>query len=367
MENEPARMSSPVGARATVNGRTVDYFCGTSYFGLHGHPQVIAAARDALATYGVGTATAAWSPAHADVVEETARYLGTETVTYVASGYLAPLVLLQALSDDYDLAFADAASHYGILDALRAVGKDVVLFRHLDPDDLARRLALGIHGGKRPLVVTDGVFPSTGSLAPLRAYVDALARYPKGLLCIDDAHALGVIGETGRGSVEYHSIDTTGVYVCGTLSKAFGGAGGIVPGNEALAARVRRASRVPSGASLPSVPDAAASAMGLRILSLHPEMRQALWTNVRLVRDGLRTLGFNLADTPIPIVSLRGRRSINLLRVQEALARRDILVHHAPPHGYSDSPSVETLRVAVFSTHTPEQIERLIDAVRRAV
>ncbi len=367
MENEPLRMNSPVGARVTIHGRTVDYFCGTSYFGLHGHPQVIAATRDAVATYGVGTATAIWSPVHADVVEETARYLGTETATYVASGYLAPLVLLQALSDDYDLAFADAASHYGILDALRAVGKDVVLFRHLDPDDLARRLVFGVRNGKRPLVVTDGVFPSTGSLAPLPAYVAALARYPGGLLCIDDAHALGVIGETGRGSAEYHHIDTAGVYVCGTLSKAFGGAGGIVPGSQALIERARRTSRVSLGASLPSVPDAAASAAGLRILSRHPEMRQVLWTNVRLVRDGLRALGFDLADTPIPIVSLRGRPSINLLLVQQALARQDILVHHSPPRSYSDSPEVETLRVAVFSTHTPEQIVRLIEAVRRSV
>ena len=367
MENDIARVTSPVGARTTIDGREVDYFCGTSYFGLHGHPDVIAAARDALAAYGVGTATAAWTPAHAEVIERTSRFLATETVTYVASGYLAPLVLLQALSEDYDLGFADGGSHYGVLDALRAVGKETVLFGHLDPEDLARQLARRLRPRQRPLVVTDGVFPSTGALAPLLDYGAVLDRYPGGLLCVDDAHGLGVIGEEGRGSLEHHRARRDGVYFCGTLSKAFGGAGGIVPGDRTLESKIRRLSHVPRGASSPSVPAAAASAAGLRILTEHPEMRRDLWANVRQVRGGLRALGFDLDDTPIPIVSLAGRPSIDLLHLRETLAREDILVHHVPPRGYSDSPDVETVRVAVFSTHTPEQIDRLVDAVRRAI
>jgi 8-amino-7-oxononanoate synthase len=365
--NDIAHVTSPVGARTTINGREVDYFCGTSYFGLHGHPQVIAAARAAVEAYGVGTATAAWTPAHAEVIERTSRFLGTETVTYVASGYLAPLVLLQALSEDYDLAFADGGSHYGVLDALRAVGKETVLFGHLDPEDLARQLAGHVSPRQRPLLFTDGVFPSTGALAPLPDYSVALDRYPGGLLCVDDAHGLGVIAEEGRGSLEHHNIQRDGVYFCATLSKAFGGAGGIVPGDRVLDSKIRRLSRVPLGASSPSVPAAAASAAGVRLLAEHPEMRRDLWANVRRVRDGLRALGFDLADTPIPIVSLAGRPSVDLLRVRETLSRQGILVHHVPPHGYSDSPDVETLRIAVFSTHTLDQIDRLVDAVRRAI
>lgn len=360
-------MSSPVGARTTIDGREVDYFRGTSYYGLHGHPEVIAAARDALTAYGVGTATAARTPAHAEVVERTSRFLGTETVTYVASGYLAPLVLLQALSQDYDVAFADDASHYGVLDALRATGKDAVLFRHLDPDDLAHHLALRVRSGEKPLVVTDGVFPSTGAIAPLSAYLDVLRRHPEALLCVDDAHGLAVIGANGRGSLEYHDVERDSARFCGTLSKAFGGAGGIVPGDRDLAAKIQRLSRVPLGASSPSVPAAAASAAGVRILAEHPEMRQQLWDNVRRAKAGLRALGFDLADTPVPIVSLWGGPSVDLLHVQEMLEGQDILVHHSPPRGYSDSPDVETLRIAIFSTHTPEQIDRLVAAIRRAI
>lgn len=360
-------MGSPVGARTAINGRDVDYFCGTSYYSLHGHPDVIAAARDALAAYGVGTATAAQTPAHEEAVERTRHFLGVETVTYVASGYLAPLVLLEALAEDCDAVFADSASHFGVRDALRTIGKPVVSFRHLDPDDLAGRLSRECPAGGKPLVVTDGVFPSTGAIAPLSSYVDALRRYSDAILCVDDAHGLGVLGARGRGTVEHHDVGKDGVHVCGTLSKAFGGAGGIVPGDRALSAKIRLRSHVLLGASSPSVPAAAASAAGVRILAEHPEMRQQLWSNARRAKTGLRALGFDLDDTPVPIVSLRGRPSIDLLRVQKTLERHDILVRHSPPRGYSDSPDVETLRIAVFSTHTPEQIDRLVDAIRRAI
>jgi 7-keto-8-aminopelargonate synthetase-like enzyme len=367
MDRETRRMSSPVGARVRVNGREVDYFCGTSYFGLHGHPLVIDAACAAAQKYGIGPATAASTPAHEEVIERACRFFGTETVTYVASGYLGPMVLTQALREDYDVAFTDCASHYSVLDALRATAKEVVLFRHLDPDDLARQLALRVRPGQRPLVLTDGVFPSTGAMAPLSAYAAVLSAYPRSLLCVDDAHAVGVIGTKGRGSFEYHGLESDGIYFCGTLSKAFGGTGGIVPGDRVLEAKIRKSSHIPVGASAPSAPAAAAAAMGMRLLEEHPEMRRQLWDNVRHMRAGLRAAGFDPADTPIPIVSLPGAPSLDLRRVCDALDREDLVVLYVPPRGYSDAPDVESFRIAVFSTHTTEQIDRLIDGIRRAL
>jgi 7-keto-8-aminopelargonate synthetase-like enzyme len=367
MDRETRRMTSPVGSRVKLNGREVDYFCGTSYFGLHAHPLVISAACAAAQEYGIGPATAASTPAHEEVIERACRFFGTETATYVASGYLGPMVLTQALREDYDIAFTDCASHYSVLDALRATAKEVVLFRHLDPDDLDRHLALRVRPGQRPLVLTDGVFPSTGAMAPLSAYAAVLDAYPRSLLCVDDAHAVGVIGARGRGSFEYHGLEGDGIHFCGTLSKAFGGTGGIVPGDRTLEARIRKLSHIPVGASAPSAPAAAAAAMGMRLLEEHPEMRRQLGDNVRRMRVGLRAAGFDLADTPIPIISLPGAPSIDLHYVCEALDREDLVVLYVPPHGYSDAPDVESLRIAIFSTHTPEQIDRLIDGIRRAL
>ncbi len=360
-------LRSPIGARARIDGREVDYFCGTSYFGLHGHPEVVAAACEATRSYGIGSATALRTPIHDELDGLLRRFFGVDEVSYVASGYLAPLVLLQALRDDFELAFADSACHYGVVDALRSVGKEVITFRHLDVDDLSRQLARRLRPRQRPLVITDGVFPSSGALAPLPDIAATLEGYASSLLCVDDAHAVGVLGTNGRGTPEHFAIPLAGIYACGTLSKAFGGAGGIVPGDGALAAKVRDRSRVPIGASAPSVPIAAAAAAGVRILAEHPEMRQALWSNVRRVRDGVRALGFDIQSSPVPIVHLAGRPGLDLRRAHAKLDREDLVVLYVPPRGYSDAPDVESLRIAVFSTHTREQIDRLLDALGRAL
>lgn len=361
------RLESPVGPRARISGREVDYFCGTSYYGLHGHPLVIAAACAAARDYGLGPATNVSTPPHEELAREACEFFAAETATCIASGYLGPAVLLQALHDEGDLVFCDAASHYSVLDAARAIGKDVVLFRHTDPDDLARQLRLSIRPGQRPLVITDGIFPSTGAVAPLADYAAALSRYERGLLCVDDAHAAGVLGRNGRGSFEHHDLARDGFHFCTTLSKAFGGSGGLIPADRHLAARIQERSRIPAGASAPPIPAVAAAAAGIRLLREHPEMRRALWDNVRHVRSGFRTLGFALPETVVPIVSLLGSPSLDLRRVCETLDREDIVVAHVAPRGYSDAPEVESIRIAVCSEHTSEQIDRLVGAVRRAL
>lgn len=366
MSGRPRVLESPVGPRVRLDGCEVDYFCGTSYFCLHGHSAVVAAACEAARSFGLGPATSLGTPAHNALVRELCSFLAVETATLVPSGYLAPLVLLQALGADYDVVLLDGAAHYGEIDAARAGGKDVVSFRHLDPDDLDRTLS-HLRSTQRPLILTDGVFPSTGAIAPLREYRDVLAGYPGSLLCVDDAHAFGVLGPCGRGSLEHHAVDGPSVHVCGTLSKAFGAAGGFVPSSTALQETIRERSRVPVGASAPSAPAAAAAAAALRVLAAHPEMRRALWDNATHLRDRLRGLGFDLPRTVVPILSLRGGPGLDLVRVHARLAADGIAVLYVPPRGYSDAPDVESLRIAVFSTHSRDQLDRLADSLRRAL
>ena len=360
MENQ---MGSPIGARMIINGREVDYFCGTSYYTLHGHPAVIEAACDATKKYGLGPATNAGVSVFTETVELARRHFEAETVSYVISGYLGAMVLVQALSDDYDIVFVDAASHYSVFDGIRTSGKSIVPFRHLDPDDLASKLARHMKPGQVPLVMSDGVFPVTGKIAPIPAYCEVLQAYQPALLCVDDSHAVGVIGQKGQGTFEHFGLRQEGLYFAGTLSKAFGGIGGIVPGDRELADKIKKNVRISAGASPPPVPAAAAAGMGLRILSEHPEMRRDLWANVRRVRQGLRDAGFDIEESPIPIVNVRGGPSSDLERTRKDLANQDIVVLRVPPNGYSDAPDVESLRIAVFSTHSEEQIRRLIDGI----
>ncbi len=360
-------MGSPIGARMIINGREVDYFCGTSYFTLHGHPAVIEAACEATRKYGLGPATNAANSVLTETVELACQHFESETATYVISGYLGAMILVQALNDDYDVVFVDAASHYSVFDGIRTSGKSIVRFRHLDAEDLSAKLAEHVRPGQVPLVMTDGIFPVTGRIAPLPEYWDVLSAYRPSLLCVDDSHAVGVIGEKGQGTFEYFGLQGENLYLAGTLSKAFGGIGGIVPGDHALAAKIKKNVRVPAGASPPPVPAAAAAGMGIRILSENPEMRRDLWANVKRVRDGLRGLGFEMEDSPVPIVNIRGGPSFDLEQVQGELDRQDIVVLRVPPNGYSDAPDVESLRIAVFSTHKAEQIQRLVEGIGRAI
>ena len=360
-------MGSPIGARMIIDGREVDYFCGTSYYTLHGHPAVIEAACEATRKYGLGPATNSGIPVLSQTVERARQYFESETATYVISGYLGAMTLAQALSDDYDIVLVDEASHYSVFDGIRASGKSIVPFHHLSADDLSAKLAEHVRPGQVPLVMTDGVFPVTGMIAPLPEYCDVLRTYRPSLLCVDDSHAVGVIGEKGQGTFEYFGLQRENLYLAGTLSKAFGGIGGIVPGDHALAAKIKKNVRISDGASPPPVPAAAAAGMGIRILSENPKMRRDLWCNVKTVRCGLRELGFELEDSPIPIVNVRGGPSVDLEHVRQELDSRDVVVFRVPPNGYSDAPDVESLRIAVFSTHQAEQIQRLIEGIGQAI
>lgn len=353
----PFKMESPIGSRMVIAGREVDYYCGTSYFCLHGHPEVIEAACAATRQYGMGPGTLAHMQVYADLQERLRQWFGTEEVVYMISGYTSPMVLLQGLREDFDLVFIDAATHYSTRDAIPTLGKPVHEFRHGDANDLAAQLALHVGVGQRPAVLTDGVFPSSGRLAPLNDLRQAMAPYDGALLCIDDSHGVGVLGETGRGSLQHAGLEGEGNFLAGTMSKAFGALGGVVPGDATLAEKITRNAMIMRGAS-PAPPGlAAAAAASLRILQT-TDRRARLSRNVSRMRSGLRGLGFEVADTPVPIVTIKGVTDLELLR--DRLAERDIIVRVQQPGGYSDASDVPSMRLAVFSEHSPDQIDRLL-------
>lgn len=362
---EKMHFSSPIGARMIVDGQEVDYFCGTSYYAFHGNPRVIEAARAATLAYGLGPGTGAGMPIYDALSEALCDWFRAEKVTYLISGYLSPAALMQGLADEIDLIVMDEVTHYSGREAVAGLGLPILTFAHLDPEDLRKLLARALRPGQRVALLTDGVFPSTGALPPLddyRAILDEVG----GFLCVDDSHGLGVLGAGGRGALEHFGAEGPRSFVAGTLSKAFGGLGGIVPGSAELAAKISRKAMVMRGASPPPPASAAAALEALRILTETPELRQRLAQNVKRARDGIRGLGLDLPDTPVPILSLRAPGS-NLQAVAETLQRRGIQIRHGGPLGYSDSPPVETLRIAIFATHSPEQIDRLVSALGEAL
>jgi 7-keto-8-aminopelargonate synthetase-like enzyme len=257
----------------------------------------------------------------------------------------------------------DEAAHFSVREAVAASGASSHTFAHCEPSALREALASTLAPGERPIVLTDGVFPISGEVAPLADYIAVLSAFDGATLCIDDAHATGVIGPLGRGSLEYLRASPAHVrcYTAHTLSKALAGHGGIIAGSADFVDRLWQNARALSGSSPPPIPAAAASAWSLDFVSAHPELREKLWANVRHAREGFRALGWDLADTPVPIVCLAARPGLDLARIQRELFARDLCVAHITR--YSSTPEGGALRVAIFATHTLEQIDRLVRAV----
>ena len=362
------RIQGPVGARTLINGREYDYFSGTGYLGLQTHPEVIQAAVDAVQRYGVSTASSRGGlgehPLYDALERAACAYFGCEKVLYFASGYLGMAILLQGSNRAFDHIFIDADAHFSLWDAARGSNKPLTVFHHLSPERLGEALKHDLVPGERPLVLSDGLFPISGEIAPLPDYLE-LVKPHHGMVFLDDAHAVGVLGLDGRGTLDYYGIQPGEGRACGTLAKALGGYGGILWGEGAWIDRLDQESAVCVGASPPPLVVAAASAQALAVARRSPELRDHLRANAAQAKAGLRSLGWELPDTPSPILCLEARSGVSLERMRNGLFERGIAVTLV--RGYTSTPPGGALRIAIFATHTPEQIERLAKAIQSLI
>jgi len=377
-------MQSPPDAHTVIDGRRYLYFAGTGYLGLQGHPELIRAACDATHQYGIGSANSRTAfgnlPPTLDVERQAAEFFGVDDAFYFTSGYVGNHILTLMLGDDFDAVFVDELSHYCVFEAARLSGRPVFRFRHCDAQHLAESLRANLEPAQRPLVVSDGVFAARGEIAPVAEYRTVLANYPEAILCIDDAHGLGVLGIEGRGTLEHAGLFGEGVnrqvaaqdsprgprlFFCGTLSKAIGGFGGIIPGDRELIERLKSTSPYYGGASAPPVPAAAATARALEIVRTRPEMRTRLWKNAGAVKSGLCSMGLETDATPVPIVCLEIGDGENMRRIQRELMQQGIVIAYMA--AYAGLGPEGALRLAVFATHTDEMIEQLLDELRKLV
>lgn len=365
MRGEELDMLSPPAPVILLGDRRVLYFGGTAYHALQGHAELLRAVTEAMQVHGIGTATGGtWpigpSPVQRQLEHEAAAFFAAEDAIALSSGYLTSVVGFAALADDYERCFVDAGCHHAIRDALRVQPRPVVEFAHRDPEDLAARLAAELRPNERPLVVSDGVFPTHGVLAPVREYLELVER-ADGRLLLDDAHGAGVLGPHGRGTLEELGCAThPRAHSVASLAKAIGGHGGIVPGSEDYCARARAHAPVLVGATAIPVPSAAAATVGLRLLRQHPQWRADLLRHGARIKQGLRALGLAPADTPHPITAFSLGASAQNDRVHDALFARGVLV---PRSRYVGAGPEGVLRIVPCSQHTDAQIERLLDEI----
>lgn len=360
MEGKKSCLGGPPGPLTVIDGRRYLYFGGTSYFGLHGHPEVIRAGIKAFQKYGTHNATSRTgfgnNPVLFDLENKLRTFFNQEGALTFASGYLSILVLTQALADRSAVVFVDERAHFCVRDAALATGRPVFPFRHRDPEALLKKLKKELRPGQRPLLLSDGVFPTFGHIAPVPEYNRILKAYD-GLLCLDDAHGVGVLGRKGRGTYEHFNLRSERCHFAGTLSKAFGGHGGFIVGSPDLIENAKTKTGVYIGSTPIPTPLAAAAAKGIEILRRHGQMRAQLYRNVALAKGGMKRLGIPVEETPVPIIAWSLDSEKKMARVHKELMRRGIAIAFLK---YAGAPASGVLRVTLFSTHTSAQIEQLI-------
>lgn len=361
-------MDSGPGPETIINGKHYLYFGGTGYFGFQSNLEVVQAAEKGLAEFGLCTATSrnifGTSPLHLEVERKARAFFGSDDAIYLPSGYLINIAGFQALTQlkRFDAMFVDEGAHWSITDFMYAVQKPVFPFAHLDAEDLGRKLKASLQAGQRPLVASDGIFPTFGKIAPLPSYLHLVEPYD-GCIWVDDCHAVGVLGEHGRGTYEYYGMSSDRLYFGGTLSKAVGAHGGIIPGKEEFVLPIR-SGHIANGANASVSAAAAAAVKGMDLMMTQPELRRQLWRNARHLKCGLKAMGFDQDDTPVPAAAWALKTSEDMDRVHGAMMERGIAIQRT--HYVGAGPN-GLLRAVVFANHTTEQIDRMLNELKSLV
>lgn len=348
-------------------GQELAFFGGNDYHRLSSHPDVLRALADAVGQYGLNPAgsrvTTANHPLYLQLEAQIAAFLGVEAAALLPAGYMSNAALLQAVAEEFTVLLVDAQAHASLREAAAQSGKRRIVFRHYDPGDLAEQCAKSLNAGDRPLLLTDGVAPNTGDLAPLAAYLDILRPWD-GRLQVDDCHGVGLLGVTGKGSWEAANIPREHIYQAGTLSKALGGFGGFVGGTDALIQSLHTRSAGFIGSTPIPLPIAAAALRALEILMDTPGMISRLSQRAQNFKVFLRSQGFRAAAGASPICSLTFHDPTR----NQALYRR-LLANGVYPSfiNYPGCPCGGHFCFTLSGLHTEEQLNRLRDAIETCV
>jgi len=323
-----AALSPPDGARVLMNGREVLMLGSNNYLGLANHPVVVQAAVDAIRTYGLGTCINPCflrTPVHRQLEQALAAFLGTEDAILFASCSAANAGVLATLVGDGDAIFSDQSNHASIIDGCRLGRAKAIVYPYRDVASLRTAMAQESPRASK-LVITDGVFSMEGEVAPLEDLLAATRAFAATLV-VDDSHAVGVIGPSGRGSVAAAGLDARDVVTTGTFSKALGGAaGGFAAGPFDVIAELRSRSRAFIFTAGMSVPDAAGALAALRLLGQSDEHVDRLRINAEALRGLLAEGGIPTASAESPITPLHVGDAERAKAIHEWLLDRGVYV-----------------------------------------
>jgi len=361
---EERLLAGPQGARITVgDGREVLNFCANNYLGLASDPRVIEAARKSYDRWGFGLSSVRFicgtQAVHKQLEEALARFLGTEDAILYSSCYDANGGLFETLLGPEDAVLSDELNHASIIDGIRLSKAQRFRFKNRDMADLEAKLQEAA-GARTRLIATDGVFSMDGTMAPL-ADICRLADACDAAVMIDDSHATGFMGRTGRGTHEYHDVMDRVDILTGTFGKALGGAsGGYTAGRNEIVELLRQRSRpyLFSNTLAPAI--AATTLEVLALLSESTDLRDRLETNTRTFRSGLRERGFAIPDGDHPIVPIMLGDAALATRMASMMLDEGVYVigfsYPVVPKGKA------RIRVQISAAHEPDDLRFAVDA-----
>jgi len=357
------RETAPLGGmKAAVDGACCVLFSTNNYLGLADHPETVASAVRALQAYGAGAQASRLVsgnfPIHRELEAATASFKGEEACLAFPSGYMANLAAVAALAGEGDAVLCDRLNHASLVDACRASGARLRVFRHRDVADLDRVLArCGPH--PRKLVVTDAMFSMDGDLADLPGVMETAARHGARVL-VDDAHGTGVLGAGGRGIAHHFKTPNRPDAVVGTYSKALGSVGGFVAGPQPLMEMlVNKARTFIYTTGLP--PSACGASLGaLAVLNREPGRVDRLWNLSRRLRASLSGAGYELVPGEGPILPVLVGDNEKCLAFSRQLLDKGYFVPAIRPPTVPKGTA--RLRISVSSSHTDEEVDGLAKA-----
>ncbi len=353
-------------ARATVDGRSVVNLSSNNYLGLTTHARLRERAREALDRFGVGTGSvrtiAGTMAMHMELERRLAEFKGTDAVVVFQSGFTANAGTVAAILTRDDVVVSDELNHASIIDGCRLSRATIKVFPHRDVD-AARRILRELPVAQRKLLITDGVFSMDGDLGPLPALCDAAEEFGA-IMMVDDAHASGVFGRNGRGTIDHFGVHGRVDVQVGTLSKAIGALGGYVAGSRDLIEFLHHRARpfLFSTSHPPAV--TAACLAAIDVLLEEPQLIDRLWENTRFFKEGLTRLGFDTGASESPITPVIVGEGARAMALSDRLFELGVFAQGiAFPTVARDRARVRTI---VTATHTKEALQFALDAFAQA-
>jgi glycine C-acetyltransferase len=355
-------LSSAQGAWVVVDGKKVLNFCSNNYLGLANHPKLIAAAKSAIDTYGVGPGAvrtiAGTMDLHTELEKRIAAFKGVESAITFQSGFTANTGTIQALVGKNDIIFSDALNHASIIDGCRLSGARIVRYDHCDPNHLELVIKENEGSYQKALIITDGVFSMDGDIAPLD-HLQEIAEGNDILLAVDDAHGEGVLGKGGRGIVDHFNLHGKVDIEIGTFSKAFGVMGGVVAGKPVIIEWLKQRGRPFLFSSAMTPPDVAACIAAIDVLENSTEYVDTLWKNAEYFKSEMEKYGFDIGHSETPITPIMLGEAPLAQQMSKDLFDNGVF---ATPIGFPTVPKGEArIRVMISATHSREDLDQGLD------